>query len=134
MANRLAVHMPMWLTRITSERSFGKKLILFNHNHKPMHFLQLFRSQKIGLYLLIVSFHLSTLAHAESACANPGFPGCQAPSKQKALKIAIMIDESGSVTNQQQERIRQATIAYATELAERGEQNSTGGTSGLQFF
>lgn len=85
-----------------------------------MHFLRLFSPQKIGLYCLLLGLILPTLVQAESACENPSFPGCQSPrGPNKPLKIAIMIDESGSVTNEQQERIRQATLAYATKLAEK---------------
>ncbi|NET33043.1 MAG: VWA domain-containing protein, partial [Cyanothece sp. SIO1E1] len=85
-----------------------------------MHFLRLFTPQKIGLYCLLLGLILPTLVQAESACENPSFPGCQSPrGPNKPLKIAIMIDESGSVTNEQQERIRQATLAYATKLAEK---------------
>ena len=69
--------------------------------------------------LLFLAIMVPPVAQAQSSCRNPNFPGCLARSPQKPLKIAIMIDESGSVTDAQQALIREATIAYATELAEK---------------
>lgn len=77
------------------------------------------QSKRLVYSLLLLAIAFPGLIQAQSTCKNPSFPGCQAASSQKALKIAIMIDESGSVTSQQQARIRQATLAYATELAEK---------------
>lgn len=74
---------------------------------------------KILWGLLFLTMIAPQVAQTQSSCRNPNFPGCQARSPQKPLKIAIMIDESGSVSPTQQEQIRQATIAYATELTEK---------------
>lgn len=71
------------------------------------------------LFLTIVFQLIAFSGYADSAiaCANPEFPACQAPNG-KALKIAIMIDESGSVRTSDFIKTKDATAAFGNTLVE----------------
>lgn len=71
----------------------------------------------LSLILVFQLIAFSAYADRSIACANPEFPACQAPNG-KALKIAIMIDESGSVRTSDFIKTKDATEAFGHTLAE----------------
>lgn len=71
----------------------------------------------LSLTLVFPLMAFSGYADSPIACANPEFPACRAPSG-KALKIAIMIDESGSVSTSDFIKTKAATEAFGHTLAE----------------
>lgn len=78
------------------------------------------RYSNFFLLLLVLFFQcIPSLAYPNDAiaCANPEFPACRAPAG-KALKIAIMIDESGSVNQADFIKTKNATEAFGNTLAE----------------
>lgn len=76
-----------------------------------------FVSSIASLILLLQFIPLISIASTPIACENPVFPACQAPTG-KALKIAIMIDESGSVNTADFIKTKDATLAFGNTLAE----------------
>lgn len=80
---------------------------------KNLPFQSLFSSLSLTLLFQFITF--AGYASTPIACKNPAFPGCQSPTRG-ALKIAIMIDESGSVTSADFDKTKKATEAFGHTL------------------
>lgn len=76
--------------------------------------------KSLSFIFLALSFFLFASLNAYSneflACNNPEFPGCKAAGRD-ALKVVIVIDESGSITDLQKQKVKEAIKSFATTLA-----------------